>query len=325
MHPSPSREIKAEAAAWIARLHADTRNAADERAFQTWLATSSAHAQAFETMTSVWEASGGVDYRAVQDPARVRMSRRQVLASVSATMVGVAAFGVWQSAYAGVYETDVGEQKHLALADGTQVFLDTNTRIRAHFDNQVRSVVLERGRANFRVDADPVRPFIVDAATRRIVASAHAETPTAMDIRRDDDTVSVVLIRGRATVTTKGETQVAELNAQMRGNTLAAGERAIIPPTEAPQLDRPNLTPLLAWQTGQAVFENETLNDAIKEMNRYSAVKLVVNDAATGNMRLSGVYRVGDNAAFARSVATLLRVELHRTDGQLQLAAATSR
>ena len=214
-HSSPSREIKAEAAAWIARLHADTRTAADERAFQAWLATSEAHAAAFEAMNSVWEAAGGVDYHhTFHSPARTPMSRRKVLASAAITAVGVASFGAWQSAYAGVYETDVGEQKHLALADGTQVFLDTNTRIRARFDNQVRSVVLEKGRANFRVDADPVRPFIVDAAARRIIAATHTDTPTAMDIRRDEDTVSVVLIRGRATVTTKGETQVAELNAQ---------------------------------------------------------------------------------------------------------------
>ena len=35
---APSPEVRAEAAAWLARLHAEDRDAADEAAFRAWLA-----------------------------------------------------------------------------------------------------------------------------------------------------------------------------------------------------------------------------------------------------------------------------------------------
>jgi len=54
-------------------------------------------------------------------------------------------------------------------------------------------------------------------------------------------------------------------------------------------------------------------------MNRYSVVKIAVNDTVVGRMRISGVYRVGDNVAFAHSVATLLPVILEVDTDQVRL------
>ena len=57
---SPSREIRAEAAAWLARLHAEDRDAADEAAFRAWLSADPAHAMAFEAVDRVWSDIGGL-------------------------------------------------------------------------------------------------------------------------------------------------------------------------------------------------------------------------------------------------------------------------
>jgi transmembrane sensor len=302
-------ETKAEAAAWLARLRADDRTAADERAFQAWLKADPSHAAAFEAVTLVWETAGATS-RAARDlierePVRgPLLNRRAAMAGVSALVIAGGSVFALREAYAGVYQTDVGEQKHVTLDDGTQVFLDTDTRIKVSFSDGARVVDLQRGRANFRVAPDARRAFVVEAAAKRIVAGR-----TTFDVRRDGERVSVVLIQGQASVD---------------GAAVKAGQRLIASQALA-TVDQPNLTQMLAWQTGQAIFDNQTLAEAVAEMNRYSTVKLKIADRGIGALRMSGVYRVGDNAAFAHSVAKLLPVEVRVRDGAVDLIADLQR
>ena len=112
-------ETKAEAAAWLARMRADDRTAADQRVFQAWLEADPANRIAFHAITQVWDAAGAItrsdrDLLERDDTSRApRVSRRAVMASVSALIVVGGTLGVWRAANAGVYQTEVGEQKHL--------------------------------------------------------------------------------------------------------------------------------------------------------------------------------------------------------------------
>lgn len=310
---SISPEIRAEAAAWLARLRADDKSHADERAFQSWLAADVRHAAAFEAVTEVWDIAGAAGSEpAVSSLKGTTATRRRVLAAGAATVaVGGISVALWQRASANVYETAVGEQKHVVLADGTQAFLDTDTRIHAVYNSKMRVVALDRGRCNFHVMESDRRPFVVDAAAQRIVAER-----TTFDVRREGDEVCVVLLQGVAAITS--------MNSSRPRMILSSGERLIADKTGA-RKDKPNLTPLLAWQTGQAVFDDETVAGAIREMNRYSIVKIEVSDPVVARMRISGVYRVGDNAAFARSIAELLPVYIEFGPDQVRLMADQGR
>lgn len=55
-----ARRAEAEAAVWLARLHADDRDRADEGGFRTWLNESDAHRGAFRKVTDAWELVGGL-------------------------------------------------------------------------------------------------------------------------------------------------------------------------------------------------------------------------------------------------------------------------
>ncbi len=303
---------KAEAAAWLVRLHADDRSEADERAFQAWVAARPENARAFEAVTTLWDAADGL--RAEMGAAgRVFIRRRTILASLGSLAAAGAGLGIWEEAFAGVYETEVGEQKHVALSDGTEVFLDTDSRIRERYSASLRLVELDRGRADFRVKPDAHRPFVVEAAGQRVLADQ-----TTLDVRRDGRRVSVVMLAGRATV-------LATPRPAVRRVELARGERAIVAENIAIHVDRPNLAPLTAWQTGQAMFESNTLAEAAAEMNRYSTVRLVVEDPVIAVLRLSGVYRVGDNEAFAHSVSQLLPVTVERFPDHIEFVRDESR
>jgi transmembrane sensor len=306
-----NRETRAEAAAWLARLHADDRSLADEEAFRAWLAADPANATAFEAMDHTWSLAGGLSRNRRE---RNGISRRTVMAGgagLAATAIGVLSF-TRQSA-ARTYQTDIGEQRHISLEDGSQLFLNAETKLTVRFTDMQRDVDMEYGRANFRVAADPGRPFIVQAAERRIVANQ-----CNFDVRCEDGKVQVVLIGGEAAMQPVGSPNIPRPQ-----DVLRAGDRIVVE-GGSNRRDRPNLTPLLAWQTGSAVFENETLADAVQEMNRYSSEKLEVADPRVKALRVSGVYRVGDNTAFARSISRLLPVNVDRRIDRLMLTAADS-
>lgn len=312
---APSPEIRAEAAAWLARLHADNRDAGDEAAFRAWLAASPAHAAAFEAVDRMWSDVGGLTNlrhdlrrgRFEYPGASSRTSRRALLAGVGFLVVAGGSVGFWRSAGAKVYETEVGEQKHIALADGSQLFLDAQTRISVKFSETVRAVDMEYGRANFRVVPDYKRPFIVEAAERKIIA-----TRCSFDVRCEDGQVQVVLIHGEADVKPASAPDA-------KGERLRSGER-LVASVDMEKRDKPDMTKATAWQTGYEMFENEDLAQAVEEMNRYSTATIQV-DPSVARLKVSGVYRVGDNSAFARSLAKLLPIAVRENGDTLILTA----
>jgi transmembrane sensor len=308
--PVPSPAARAEAAAWLARLHAQDRDSADEAAFHAWLNASPEHVAAFEAVDRMWSDVGGLnnlprdrfsDLRGTVARQRqpTRTSRRALLAAVGLLAVSGGSALFWRSASAKVYETEVGEQKHVALDDGSQLFLDARTRIAVSFSDTARLVDMQYGRANFRVVPDLKRPFIVEAAEKKIVA-----TRCNFDVRCDEDgQVQVVLIHGEADVKPASAPQA-------RGERLTAGER-LVASNEIETRDKPDMTRVLAWQSGYQMFDNQDLAQAAEEMNRYSTAKLAV-DPSVADLKVSGLYRVGDNGAFAQSLAKLLPITVRQ-------------
>jgi transmembrane sensor len=301
--PKPIDEIEDEAAAWLARLNADRRNSGDEVAFQAWLAQGPQHQAAFENATMVWELTGGLPREMLRDvPRPTRMGRREVMAGLGVTAVVAGTFTFWGRAEAKVYETAIGERRRIVFEDDSVATLDTDTRIAVKFNDSRRLVDLQRGRVNFQVSADGNRPFIVSGASETIVARR-----SNFDVRRDGEKISVVLIDGDASVGNGNRTSV-----------LQNGQRLVASP-DGMHMDKPSLLPLLAWQKGQAILENEKLTDAVAEMNRYSAVKLTIGDQAITGLRVSGVYKVGDNLSFARSIARLLPLKVRQSGDRVLL------
>ena len=311
-----SPEIRAEAAAWLARLHAEDRDAADEAGFRAWLNASPDHEAAFEAVDRMWSDVGGLnnlpaDLRnslgRVPPNAPSRTSRRALLAGVGLAAVAGGSGLFWRSASAKVYETDVGEQKHVALNDGSQLFLDAKTRVSVAFSDTTRLVDMQYGRVNFRVVPDVNRPFVVQAAEKKIVA-----TRCNFDVRCDGGKVQVILIHGEADVKPASAPQD-------RGERLKAGER-LVASNDIETRDKPDMTHVLAWQTGYEMFDNEELSQAAEEMNRYSTAKLAVDPSVAG-LKVSGVYRVGDNSAFAHSLTKLLPITVRQIGDTLMLTA----
>ena len=298
---STSDEANRQAADWLARLHADDRSSADEAEFSRWIAADANHANAFERASGIWDTLGGLS--ASPSASAFPVTRRKVLAGGAAVAVaGVASFAL-VPASAAEYSTCVGEQRRITLEDGTRVMLDTATRMRFSATHEQRELALLAGRINVEIAADP-RPFVIAAGARRAIA-----TGARVDVRRDGEALAVTAIAGSVQLAGRGVERV-----------IASGERVAIAVDAAINVDQPELRDLTAWQSGRLAFRDEALATAVAEMNRYSTRQLVIADPAAGRLRLSGVYRVGDPEAFARSLAVLLAVEVQASPDDVTIS-----
>ncbi len=335
-------DIAAEAAVWIARLHGPDRSHQMEREFREWQALSPTHRYAFERCTDTWLAVSGVtvsSYAGAVSAVAARKLRtawrspwRQGLAAMaSAALLTVAlVLEPWQTG--DIYNTGIGEQRLVVLPDGTRMSLNTATRVRVALGASRRTVEVEHGEALFEVAKDSSRPFNVRAADSEVLATGTTFvvrlTPSSS---KATDALDVTLVEGQVVVSRPVANGQA---APAQSITMAAGERLRLGPIDGPravaapilsrslQRDRPRLDQILAWKHGEAIFYNSSLNDAVFEMNRYSSTPIVLaSDVGLADLRVSGVFKTGDSANFARAVSSLHDLAVLELPERLELSA----
>jgi transmembrane sensor len=278
-------ERLAEAGVWIARLHGDERDRDLEDAVRQWLQASPVNARAFELATEVWDDAANLR-RLVPLSVSRPAPRRYVSVALAATLVMALAAVAMLALYLypdGV-RTGVGEQRMLTLTDGTRVYLNTATHIYIRYDRHSRRVELETGEALFDVAKATDRPFRVTAGDGQVTALG-----TSFVVRREEQRLAVTLVDGKVTVN--------------QTFTLTPGERLTLAPGEAARLDMPSLEKATAWRRGQVILDDTPLVAAVAEMNRYSPIKLVIEQPEAATLLISGLFQAGDSASFARAVA----------------------
>ncbi|MBL8270018.1 FecR family protein [Steroidobacter sp.] len=297
---NPSKAQIAEAAAWVAHLHGAKRSAGSNRGLQLWLKEDPARQRAWEVATEVWDEVGNLQGAAIAKAldqiaphqADRKKQRARFVALAAAASLAALAVLFWLRG-AGV-STGIGEQRILALADGTRVTLNTDTRIVVDYDETNRTVELKSGEARFDV-AKEHRPFLAVAGDRQVRALG-----TSFVVRYEpEQRTTVMLVEGKVSVSPRKQSHPALAEVV----TLSPGQRLTFDTNAAPRIDRPSLDDVIAWQRGQVVLEGTRLADAVVEMNRYSTKVLTIEQPRAEDLVISGVFQSGDSSSFAKAVA----------------------
>jgi transmembrane sensor len=300
----PSRRSRAEAAAWLARLHADDRDASDDAGFRAWLNQHPDNSVAFGAVTAAWDVAGA----ATRETVEPGLSRRKLLSGSVAAGLAAAGFIGWQAAFAGVHETGIGEQRNVLLDDGTRLLLDTDTKLRVAATGGMQRITLARGRFACWPARRDKGSVVVEAGDAKILAKAQS--------------FDVSYLGGELTLYCEGGPALV-LAAQGAAVDVKEGTRLVREEGRAPHMDTPAGDTLVAWRDGQLAFDDVPLAEAAEQLNRYSRDVIMV-DGSAADLRLSGLYSAGDNRAFARSVALLLPVEVTTGDGRIRISGKNS-
>lgn len=312
--PMPAT-VRAEAAAWVARLHGASQSHELQAGLRRWLAADPAHARAFELATEAWDIGGGVFAGASPrhaDRFEERPRRRFVWSgAVAAAAMVMLIAGVFAYLWRPAVTTSVGEQRLLTLEDGSRILLNTSTRLRVEETAAERRVRLDSGEALFDVAKNPQRPFIVTAGDQQVVALG-----TSFVVRRQEQQVTVTLIEGKVAVT-----PVVDAVEPVEKTVLMPGQRLSVAKTEVPRLDEPQIEAVTAWRRGEVILDKTRLGDAVAEMNRYSSIELIIDDDKAANIPISGIFRAGDSASFARAVGEAYRLRVANESRRIVIGA----
>jgi transmembrane sensor len=300
--PKPSKLME-EAAAWLAALDAGSATRED---FEAWRAGDSRRAVAFAQVVDAFEQIEPL--RAVHEPLPrpSRLNRRNLLrGGVLAGGIALAGGVAMQAAAREHAETGVGETRAVVLEDGTRVSLNTDTRISWRIKGATRSLWLERGEIALDVRAVTGPPLRLSANGARFDLK-----PGTFNARREPETVALLVLKGAAD-TENRPVQTGAL-AQVIGRELA------VAPAEAVAIDRAR-----SWQSGQLVFEGESLDFVVAEFNRYLDNKLVVADPRLSRIRLGGRFTNTDPSELLNALGASFGIHARRSEsGTIMLSAS---
>lgn len=311
---SDSQESARKAAArWYAELQ-DTE--ADPALWQRFLAweRDPVNAAAFRQIEAALSTLDRTRYAAPGARTKSGGSRNRwpVLAALAATVV-LAAFGVitllgnnTPQAHTNIYATRIGEQETVTLPDGSTALLNTASRIEVTYSRDARHIHLTEGQALFDVVKGEM-PFIVEAGGWETTALG-----TMFEVYLPPEGVRVTLIEGSVNVANDRAGEILTPGDQLTvsGDTLI---RARIDPAR-----------VLSWKSGMITFTDVTLAEAAAELNRYSETKLRV-DAQVADERLSGVFRAGDQEAFAAALEDFMSIEAEHSVGEIHVRRRDAR
>ncbi len=308
-----------DASSWLTKLRGANVTDADIAAFGDWLREAPVNVREYLETLVIWEQLGGVspdidvdallaktnvvpiaehgpnsDAESNGSRSRARAQRRW--SSVAALLaVAVIAGASWWSMRPATdipvpVSTALGEQRSVALEDGSVIHLNTQSSVQVSLDDVRRYVVLLEGEAFFDIAKDPERPFIVDVGDTviRVVG-------TRFNVRRLDHAATVTVVEGEVSVVQSGAT-APPADVQL---TLIPGQQATV--GKAVERSEPvvvKVEKVVAWTERRLIFEGDTLRDIVAEFNRYNLARLVLEDDALGDKRLTGVFDANDIDSF---------------------------
>jgi transmembrane sensor len=184
------------------------------------------------------------------------------------------------------YETAIGSQKKITLADGSSVILNTNSRLDVDFSGNRRDVHLVRGEAYFEVVHDKTRPFTVYAKNYVV-----RDIGTAFDVHLSKaGLVEVGVTRGSVEVTSANELvsgTAKSLAVLAAGHNIVLGQKI----ERAEAVSSADMGRKLAWRQGQLIYTGQPLGEVLADVSRYSDIKIELADPALETLPVGGSFR----------------------------------
>jgi transmembrane sensor len=180
--------------------------------------------------------------------------------------------------------TPRGGQYQVNLPDGTRVWLNAASSLKfplSFAELKERRVEL-KGEAYFEVEKDTARPFIVQSDKQFVQVTG---THFNVNSYTDEPTIKTTLLEGAVNVTTLKGAEAGQVF-------LKPGQQAQVS-TISSRVHVVKVDPMaeIAWKNGQFFFENESIENIMKQISRWYDVEVVYEGDVTGKTVWGSVTR----------------------------------
>lgn len=311
--------ISRQASDWIEVLRSGDMN--QRAAFVAWLKESKKHVNEFLAMTAVDQELNRIDAerRVDLDALIKKISSRDVQVAelrpqLSAGQARPTRGGRWKAAAvaAGIvcslslwfsrdlwlsqeFSTATGEQRAIALSDGSLVQLNTQSSIKVRFNDSAREIRLVKGEALFKVAADSSRPFRV--STRLVAVQALG---TQFNVYAGEGETTVSVIEGKVKMLPSADagstTAVAVDRSPALSSAVGIGEQVKVSSNGQVQRKRvKDIDHVAAWRQRRLLFRDSTLDEMTRQFNRYNATpKFHIEGERVKQRHYSGTFDADD-------------------------------
>ncbi|MEE3664227.1 FecR family protein [Brenneria sp. g21c3] len=316
-----SSALGEEAITWLVRLTSGESSPSMLAAFREWHSQSPEHAKAMDEARKLWVTVGEAlpaslstdndNVVPLSVPAAPSSGRRRRNLAVAASVVVALAVGVYSHLHRYDYSTQTGEQRLVAMSDGSKVQLDTNTALNVDYRPTLRQVQLAQGEAYFDVAHDPDKAFVIDAGFGKVRVLG-----TAFSIRRDDNAIWVTVTRGRVQVSG---------GSLDRNLYLTANEQVRFTSDDnQPAITRLNAEQALSWRSGRLQFDNTSLDDVLQALKRYDKRYWFYDASLAKHMKINTVVNVHNINEWLDGLQRVLPIEVKQVGPVIWLKARST-
>lgn len=293
-----------EASRWYAKLASDEVTDAEKKAWIQWKADDEENQLAWQRLESVSQAFKKVSPRvAIQTLSAPNLERRKAIKHFAVFLTaGTVSYYTYSEkpwrGYLADNTTRKGEQRSLQLADGTQIYLNTDTAINVYYSDTERLVELVKGEIFVETGHEQsavYRPLKV--RTQHGLAQALG----TQFIVRDFNTHSKVIVF-EGSVNIKPQLQASA------GHVLHQGESATLTQSQILLASKARLTDS-AWVKGMLVAYAMPLNEFITELARYRTGVLRCH-ADVANLLISGSFPIKDSDEVLNKISQILPIQI---------------
>jgi len=296
-----SREIAHEAAQWFLRLQAADADKQVHEACSLWRAAHVEHERAWQLAVrfsvQIQAIPTSIGRSTLQRPGA--LNRRSALKALTSLVV-LGSLGLTLSRNGTLdtlmadASTGVGEHRRIALPDGSELHLNTDSAVDIRFSAEERRVRLRRGEVFIKTAADP-RPFLLTSAR-----GSFQPLGTRFSVRQQAGH-DLLLV-------TEGAVMATPVNASQGALRIVAGEQATLTDRHVTKL--PVSVKSVDWVDGVLRAERMRLSDFITELNRYRHGWIRCAPELAG-LRISGAFQLADTDAALGALALTFPVRVH--------------
>jgi transmembrane sensor len=356
---SKDQDISKRAAWFVTRLYSGEMTAAEEAELNIWLTAGPDHRAEYDMMLALWDnaeglkgdidilAAGHADSAAPRLPHFIWNLRSiaavcAVVFSISLLLIGT--LGPPTENRHETFETAVGEQRAIVLEDGSNLMLNTGSRVLIDFTPSKRRVILDYGEAFFDVAKDPDRPMIVAVGGRDVTVLG-----TQFNVLLAGKEVKVAVVEGTVAVSPRDtrfpmngsdntqendvgtenslpsgfslEESVGKDGVVLQAGSIAVfrGEQQQVTVNSSDIVER-----IQSWRGGVIRFDGEPLYRVVGEINRYSRSKVLIEDSSIMNLTISGVFKPGQVDMILMSLEDIHPIEVVRHPDRYVLVGLNS-
>lgn len=320
------KNLRETAVAWFLHMQQADIEHPDRGQFEAWLLQNTAHQQAYEEVTRLWDGFDSTTelkslHAAMEQKAFLEKQKRS--RKVNQTVMGLLGFVLvatmslfgyqsWQAQptlqMAAV--SQIGQAKQTVLEDGTQLNLNANTELEITYFRDKRVAKLKRGEVIFEVARDEARPFIVDSGYGRITVLG-----TRFAVNRLQQLVRVSVDYGRVQV----DTVDANGRVIKMPIILMNGQVAEVRQNQAPKRTAQLASDAFGFTQGIISFEKAGLEEIAETLSRYRKPAVVVQTPITNDAQITAIIKVKEVEKFIANIPDIAAVKVQSSPEQTVL------